>query len=239
MTATATITIPGVVACLERFLRPLAATSGDGVEIRQDARGTTVSVCEGRHAATITTRATGSLEPILVDPAVLASVDPSQPLKLYRLTPTTGVVARPCGELVAVTITPGTLPKSARDLADAVEGEIASGMTRAVFEVDPRHLLAVAEALVATGAEKATVTIAPRWNVLAATAETPEITATFLVAGETIEADTPTTGEIDTHAEHDTLAFTIGGGRETRRTTSSPKRRRLPDADEFLEGLPF
>ena len=41
-----------------------------------------------------------------------------------------------------------------------------------------------------------------------------------------IEADTPTTGEIDTHAEHDTLAFTIGGGRETRRTTSSTKRRR-------------
>ena len=234
-----TIPLPGIVAHLERFLRPLAATSGAGVEIRQTERGTTVSACDGRHAATITTPAAGILAPILVDPAALAGIDPSRPTKLYRTSDTSAAIVLADGGLATVSITNGTLPRSATDLADAVAGEVASGMTRAVFEVDPRHLLAVAEALVATGAAKATVAIAPRWNVLATTAETPEITATFLVAGETIEADAPTTGEIDTHAEHDPLAFTIGGGRDTKTTTSSPKRRRVPDTDEFLEGLPF
>jgi len=53
MTETA-IVLPGVVVDVERFLRPLAAASGDGIEIRQDARGTAVIACEGRHAATIT-----------------------------------------------------------------------------------------------------------------------------------------------------------------------------------------
>ena len=63
-----TFTIPGAAAFLERFLRPAAATSGEGVEIRQDGHGTIVSVIEGRHAATITTPEAGDLEPILVDP---------------------------------------------------------------------------------------------------------------------------------------------------------------------------
>ena len=33
-----TIILPGIVAHLERFLRPLAATAGDGIEIRQTER---------------------------------------------------------------------------------------------------------------------------------------------------------------------------------------------------------
>lgn len=226
MSAPSTIILPGVVARLERFLRPLAATSGDGIEIRQDDRGTTVIACEGRHAATITTRTAGSLEPMLIDPAVLADADPSQPLKLYRLSPTSAVVPRSSGELATVSITPGELPRSARDLADVIEGEIASGSTRAVFELDPRHLLAVAEALVATGAEKVAVAIAPRWNVLAATSQTPELVATFLVAGEAIESPRPTPTAADATAGDDPLAFTIEG-RKTR-TSSSPGRRKPP-----------
>lgn len=225
-----TITLPGIVAHLERFLRPLAATGGDGVEIRQDATGTTVSVREGRHAATITTPAAGELEPILVDPAVLASADPTKPLKLYRMAEASGAIVQADGELATITIRPGTLPRSARDLADVVEGEIASGMTRTVFELDPQHLLAVAEALVATGAATATVAVAPRWNVLACMAETDDVSAAFLVAGETFEE--PTAGEPGADATTDPLTFTIGERKP--RTPRPPRRRKGID----ISGIP-
>lgn len=237
MSSPSTVVLPGIVVHLERFLRPLAATSGDGVEIRQDANGTTVSACEGRHAATITTRTAGSLEPILVDPAALAAADPSQPVKLYRISPTSGAIVQASGELATVTITPGKLPQSARDLTDVVEGEIASGSTRAVFELDPRHLLAVAEAIIAIGAEKVTVSIAPRWNVLACMAETAEVAVSFLVAGETFTE--PDAGEPGAAADgDDPLAFTIG---ERKQTTRQSAGRRKPTAapDLRLDDLPF
>jgi hypothetical protein len=220
MSNPAAITIPGIVVHLERFLRPLAATAGERIEIRQDAVGTIVSACEGRHSATITTATAGDLEPILVDPAVLADADPAKPVKFYRTTEATGVIARRGGELATVEIRPGTLPRSARDMADVVEGEIASGMTKAVFELDPRHLLAVAEALVATGAEKVTIAVAPRWNVLACMAETRELTATFMIAGETFEEPDQTSGSA---VVDDPLAFTIG---ERKPRTPLPRRRR-------------
>lgn len=237
MSGPSTIVLPGIVAHLERFLRPLAATSGDGVEIRQDDRGTTVSACEGRHAATITTRAGGSLDPVLVDPAVLAAADPSQPVKLYRLSPTSGAIVQRSGELATVTITPGKLSRSARDLADVVEGEIASGSTGAVFELDPRHLLAVADAIAATGAEKVTVSVAPRWNVLACMAETADVAVSFLVAGETFTE--PDAGKPGAAAgEDDPLAFTIGERKQTtRRSAGSRNATAAPDL--FLDDLPF
>lgn len=229
MTAPTTIVLPGIVAHLERFLRPLAATGGGGVEIRQDARGTVASVCDGRHAATISTTVPGSLEPILVDPAALAAADPSRPVKLYRLAETTGSIVGASGELVDVVIRPGTLPRSATDLADVVQGEIASGMTKTVFELDPQHLLAVAEAMVATGAETVTITVAPRWNALAVIAESDELLATFVVAGQSFEGPDP--GE----DEDDPLTFTIG---ERKKRTAQPIRRRkgidisgIPDSE--------
>lgn len=208
MKSPATIVLPGVASVLDEFLRPHAATAGDGVEIRQDEHGTTVSACEGRHAATIRTTAGGSLEPILVDPTVLAGGDPGDQLKLYRMTDTTGVVAQADGELVNVTVRPGTLARSARDLADAVEGEIASGSATAVFELDPRHLLAIARALVTAGIEKATVAFAPRWNVLAVAGETDTLSTTFLIAGESFDQEPePATATVGVE---DPLAFTIG-----------------------------
>ena len=139
-----TFTIPGTAAFLERFLRPAAATSGEGVEIRQDRYGTIVSVIEGRHAAPITTTEAGDLEPILVDPVALAQADPTKPVKIYRTTETVGAIVSANGDLVDLEVAPGILPQAAWDIADCVEGEVASGMTGAVFEIDPHHLLVVA-----------------------------------------------------------------------------------------------
>jgi hypothetical protein len=229
MSTPTTIVVPGLAAVLEEFLRPRAATSGDGVEIRQDETGTTVSACEGRHAATIRTTAAGRLEPILVDPAALAGGDPAGELKLYRMAETSAVVVQAGGELATVVIAPGAPARSARDLADVVEGEIASGMTKAVFELDPRHLLAIARGLVAAGVEKTTVTFAPRWNVLAVAGETDTISATFLVAGESFEQEPKKTAvEAD-----DPLDFTIGqtkrgGGRALRPAVTSNPDHELP-----------
>jgi hypothetical protein len=230
-----TITLPGIVGYLERFLRPLSATSGDGIEIRQDERRTVVAAIEGRHAAIITTPIPGSLEPVLVDPASLAGVDPSRPARIYRLAETSGVVELATGELSTITITPGTLSAPSRDLADVVGGEIASGMTKAVFEVDPRHLLAVAEALVATGAEKATIAVAPRWNVLACMAETPDVIATFTIAGETFDAPDPTSTAA---AEDDPLSFTIGERKPTA-TRATPSRNARASAGIDERDLPW
>lgn len=231
----ATIVVPGITALLERFLRPLAATAGDGIEIRQTDRGTTVSACEGRHAATITTRAGGDLEPILVDPAALAVADPSQPLKIYRLAETTGAIVRVDGSLETVSIREGTLPSTARDVASAVEGEIASGMTKEIFQLDPRHLLAVAEAMVATGAETVTIAAAPRWNVLAAIVETGDLSATFLVAGETLER--PSIAKTQAIDEQDPLAFTIEDRKRTAR--ASARHRKVSEADWCPDDIPF
>jgi len=238
MTTPTTIILPALVCQLERFLRPLAATSGDGVQIRQNAHGTTVVACEGRHAATITTRTPGDLEPILVDPAALADPGARGVVKLYRLSATAGAVEKSSGELATVAIAPGELPQSARDLADVVEAEIASGSARAAFEIDPRHLLAVAETLVATGAEKATVVVAPRWNVLAAMAETPEASAMFLVAGESMEASAAPVAPAAAEDPADPLSFTIEDPRARR--TAAPGRRKPPPPLPFSDDeIPF
>lgn len=98
----------------------MVATSGDGIEIRQDARGTTEIACDGRHAYTINTKTAGSVEPTLLDPAVTADADPSPSAKLYRLSPTSGAIVRVSDELATVTITPDKLPGAALDLADVV-----------------------------------------------------------------------------------------------------------------------
>ena len=217
-----TITIPGITALLERFLRPAAATSGEGIEIRQDRHGTVVSALEGRHSVTVSNAVAGDLEPILIDPAALASADPNATIKLFRLTETTGTIIGSAGELLDVAIRPGSLHRSARDMATVVEGEVASGMTKQVFEVDPRHLLAVAEAMVAAGAERMTVAVAPRWNVLSCSTETSEICATFLIAGETFDHADPASGGSGKDTA-DPMSFTIGEGR---RKATGPTRRR-------------
>jgi len=62
-----------------------------------------------------------------------------------------------------------------------------------------------------------TVAIAPRWNVLAVTTETPDVAAAFLVAGEAIDTPRPAPA---TPAGDDPLAFTIED-RKTRRSSSA------------------
>lgn len=224
----ATVTIPGIVSVLERFLRPAMATSGDGVEVRQDAHGLTVSVCEGRHAATITTKEPGRLDPMLIAPEAFAQMDATKPFKLYRLTDKTGVILHSDGSLVDVAIRPGTLSRSAMDMAELVEGEIASGMTKAVFDVDVHHLLAVAEALVAIGCERVTIASAPRWNTLACIASTDEVSAVFMVAGEEASPDAVVVGD-----EDGPLSFTIEGRKP--RAPSRPRKRKGFDISGISE----
>lgn len=234
-----TIRLPRLVRHLERFLRPAAASHGEGVEIRQDARGTTVVACEGRHAAVIRSKpgATPPLEmpTVLVDASALALAG-DRDLQIVVLSETTAVVPVPNGQPETITLRPGTLPASARSMADTVEGEIASGMTKSVFRVDPQHLLAVAEMLVATGATTATIAVAPRWNVLAAIVETDELEATFTIAGEGHEQPAASAP-----AEDDPLEFTFGGGRKGGTRERSSARPKPPGdlSQKFLDDLPF
>jgi hypothetical protein len=234
-----TIRLPRLVGHLERFLRPAAASHGEGVEIRQDARGTTVVACEGRHGAVVRSKpgATTPLEmpSVLVDAAALALAG-DHDLQIVLLSETTAVAPIPGGQPETITLRPGTLPESARSMADTVEGEIASGMTKAAFEIAPRHLLAVAEMLVATGAATATIAIAPRWNVLAAIVDTDELEATFTIAGEGYEQPAATAP-----AEDDPLEFTFGGGRKGGPRGRSSARPKPPEelSREFLDDLPF
>lgn len=239
----AKIEIPGVAALLERFLAPLAATSGDGVEITQDGGGTTVSVCDGRHAATITTPTAGTIPPMLVDPAALAKADATKPIAIYRTGDATGVIQAADGSLIDITIRPGTLSPSARAVADVVDGEIASGMTKQTFEIDPRHLAAVAESLVLAGVERCTVTVAPRHNVLAFHAVTAAHAMALMVAGESFDA-TPATATPAAAGDEDDdpLTFTVGAGRSERSSAPRAPRKRRPTAAEKLhvpDDLPF
>jgi hypothetical protein len=120
-------------------------------------------------------------------------------------------------------------------VADAVEGEIASGMTRAIFHVDPHHLLAAAEMLVATGAATVTIASAPRWNAIAMIAETDLIAATFTIAGEDCNLNAT-----QSPPEDDSMTFTFSDGRpsgQRKRSRAKPK----PEGftPEFLKNLPF
>lgn len=234
-----TIRLPRLVGHLERFLRPASASHGEGVEIRRDSRGTTVVACEGRHAAVIrsTPGATPPLEmpSVLVDAAALAVAGDGD-LQVVPISDNSLVVVPSVGEPVTTTVRQGSLPESARSMADTVEAEVTSGMTKATFHVDPRHLLAVAEMLVATGATTATIAVAPRWNVLAAIVETDELEATFTIAGEGHEQPAASAP-----AEDDPLEFTVGGGRKGGTRERSSARPKPPEdlSQRFLDDLPF
>ena len=231
MSTAAKITLPACVRWLRDFLLPAAACHGEGIEVRQSGTVTVVTACEGRHLATITSMPESSTEtsPFLVDPAALAGG--VGPMTLVRLSDTSAVVVEQEGQPQTVAITSGTLPPTAMSTAEAVAGEIASGMTKTIRDLDPRYLLAVAEMLVATGAERATVAFAPRWNVLAFTAATDKLEVSLMVAGETIaESAWPKS------SEDDPLTFEIADPKKT--ATRSDTRAKLKPLS-FEDDLPF
>lgn len=232
MSTTAKITLPACVRRLRDFLLPAAACHGEGIQVRQSGTTTIVTACEGRHLATITSSTTPSTEtpPFLVDPAAIANG--AGPVTLVRLSETTAVVVEPEGPPQTVAITSGTLPPTATSTAEAVAGEIASGMTKTVRDIEPRHLLAVAEMLVATGAEKVTVAFAPRWNVLAFTAATDELEVALMVAGEAIA----TSAQPKTSAGDDALTFEITDRKSHSKRSGT---RAKPKPLSFEDDLPF
>ena len=245
-----TVELPPAAGWLDRFSFPAAATSGDGVEISQTPAGTRIALCDGRHSALIETPAPGETAPFLVDPADLAKADPAKPVALYLTGETTALIQDQAGNLVEIAIRPGQLQPSAVSVADAVDAEVASGMTRQVFEVDPRHLVAAAEAIIACGGERCEIAVAPRWNVLKLQAVSETLAASIMIAGETFDAPAPTpdqAGEDETE-DADPLSFKVEDRRGSHKGTASkpPTRRRgktwkdKVEANQFDPGdLPF
>ncbi|MEI6635912.1 MAG: hypothetical protein WCO99_05050 [Planctomycetota bacterium] len=153
------------------------------------------------------------------------------PLVVLRISPEVAGIAGPSGTPQTVTISTTTV-RVCEAAIDRVEGERASGMTRAVAVVDPRKLTGVVEAAAGMGCTAVTFTFAPRFGSVLAEVEAEGQAATFVIASGISEADAPAIAQ---PIADDALVFTMPETTARRLT-----RRRPPVPTEYREeDLPF
>lgn len=153
-------------------------------------------------------------------------------LVVLKISPEVAGIAGPSGTPQTVSITTTSMPDCTGPI-DRVEGERASGMTRAVAVVDPRGLAGVVEAAAGMGCTAVTFTFAPRFGLVLAEVEAEGQAATFVISsGFTAAADGTTS---PSPAADNALVFTMP---ET--TARRSARRRQPVPTEYREeDLPF
>jgi hypothetical protein len=144
------------------------------------------------------------------------------PLVVVRISPTIAGIAGPSGTPQTVTVVQATLPDPSGPI-DAVEGELASGMTRAVGVADPRHLHEIADLALAIGCTAVQFTFAPRFGAVLAEADAGAVAAVVLLGGG--DCPQPEPAAI-VPADDDPLVFTMpdkkprGAARRSARKTA-------------------
>lgn len=216
------------------------------VQIEQKAAGTVLTVAASERVLRLAVSADSPLA--TVQPFTISAGDFARasqavgaaapgprgelPLVVLRVSAEVAAFAGPCGTPQTVTIVQTPFPDCSGRI-DRVEGELASGMTRAVAAADPRHLLELAEAAVAIGSTAVQFTFAPRFGLVLAEAEAGGMAATVVLAGQASEQTTPEAAVADS-ADNDPLVFTMAGNAPRRRATRPPKPRQYGDGE-----LPF
>lgn len=193
------IRLPRAAAKLKAFIEFETETHGRALEIRQTDRGAVIAAGDGRQLCRIVAPAPAGMQATPVDPflidardfakaaaavgcsrtTALATADPSRPaaadrpLIVARVDDKHAAIAGPEGQPQTVKIPVGTMPNAA-GIIDRIQGEAASGMTKAVGRVNPRYLQSLADTAVAMGIERIEFTFAPRWNFLLAEGTAPD-----------------------------------------------------------------
>ena len=88
-------------------------------------------------------------------------------------TKTFVAVAGPEGDPQTIPTTYGAMP-DVQSIFDVIEGEAASGTTRAIARVNPRYLQSIADTAVAMELPTVEIVFAPRWNFMLAQGTSPD-----------------------------------------------------------------
>jgi len=174
-----------------------AAAPGDLVQIQQRAEAAVLTVAAGQRVLRLAAMPgphAGTVDPFAVSAGDLAKAAEEVgasgpgpagelPLVVVRISATAAGIAGPSGTPQTITISAMPFPDCSGQI-DAVEGERASGMTRAVAAAEPRHLLELAEAALAIGCTAVQFTFAPRFGAVLAEAEAVGVAATVVLTGQ-------------------------------------------------------
>lgn len=196
-----------------------AAAPGDPVRIEQQPAGAVLTVAAGRRVLQLSTALeaqAGTVEPFTVSAGDLVRAaeavgaagpgesDERPLVVVVRISATAAGIAGPSGCPQTITISTTPFPDCSGQI-DAVQGERASGMTRAVGAAEPRHLLELAEAALAIGCTAVQFTFAPRFGAVLAEAEAEGLAATVVLTGEARPEQSMPVVETD----DDPLVFTM------------------------------
>jgi hypothetical protein len=220
-----------------------AAAPGDLVELEQTGTGVVLTLAAGSRAMKLVSDVVapgGTVAAFTVSAgelsqaaAAVGAVGPGpaeeRTLVMFRLSPELAAVTGPTGQPQTVTIVSSRLADCSGTI-DTVEGERASGMTRAVGVVDSRELLGLAEAVIAMGCSAVEFVFAPRFGAVLAEASGGGITATALFVAPGVELEAPP------RPDTNPLVFTVVPGKpRSRRPTAKPPAPPPPWEDD----LPF
>ena len=219
----------------------VAAAGAELVRIEQKAEGAMLTVAAGRRVLQLAAEpGGGTVQPFIVQADDLARAAATagaaapgpageRPLVVVRISDAVAGIAGPCGTPQTIAILPATFPDCTGQI-DAVQGERASGMTRAVAAADPRYLLELAEAAMAIGCTAVQFTFAPRFGAVLAEAEAEGLVATVVLAGDAMpSAAVPAVAEAD-----DPLTFTMPAA-----MPRAPQRRAPVNPPPIPDDLPW
>jgi hypothetical protein len=189
------IRLPRVAAKMSRFAEVETASHGRAVEIQQTKTAVMMTAADGHQLCRITAPAPAGtvLEPeapFLVDARDLSKAaaavgcsrtekitgEGERPLVVFPIVvddkPKVGITG-PEGSPQLVSVPYGSMP-NCTGIIDTIQGEAASGMTRAVARVDPHYMQSLADTAIAMNIPVMEITFAPRWNFLLAEGTAPD-----------------------------------------------------------------
>lgn len=189
------IRLPRVAAKMKSFVEVETASHGRAIEIRQTKQAAIVTASDGHQLCRIQAPPADNVplepvEPFLVDGREFAKAAAAvgcgrmekaspdeRPLVVFRFDDQDGKrfagIAGPEGAPQTLAVPYGKMP-ACEGIIDRIQGEVASGMTRAVVRVDPHFLQSLADTAVAMGITSIEIAFASRWNFMLAEGTAPD-----------------------------------------------------------------
>jgi len=258
------IRLPRAAAKLKTFAEVETASHGRAIEIRQTESAAVIVAADGHMLCRIVAPPPAHTDPKPVPPFLVdardfakaaaavgcsrtetfTTTDPAKPdgkdrpLIVARLDDKTVAVAGPEGEPQTVAVPPGAMP-DCENLITIIQGEAASGMTKAVGRVNPRYLQAAADMAVAMGLDTIELTFAPRWNFLLAEGTGPdgcEVSLAVAGIGDIDFESMPTQPPPPPSAA---MTFTIPQPKPRTKSTKPKRTKSTTEALSFMDDLPF
>lgn len=244
------IRLPAAVAVLPQL------SDGSTAEIRQARHGATITIsgpktfCQVFAPPPPGAGDAATVDPFVVDAAELARAAEAvgihsgtpgdgRPLTVIRVSPEVVGVVGPVGSPQTIPTSKG--PPPGETVIDAVQGEAASGMTRAVAVVETDYLRRLGEVCIASGITAVEITFAPRWNAILAEARLADgceigFGAVGINGEKVIASDGEPMPEAPATKPASALVFTVAGATPRAKRAA---RRAKPERLSFEDDLPF